>query len=58
MVQVVMGFLDETPNLEVKLSVISTLRTVTEGKVSRTPSCAQIKPGSLANCCLAALDLR
>lgn len=34
MVQTVMGFLDETPNLEVKLSVIHTLRTVTEGKVS------------------------
>lgn len=33
MVQVVMGFLDDTPNLEVKLSVIETLRTVTEGKV-------------------------
>lgn len=28
-----MGFLDETPNLDVKLSVIETLRTVTEGKV-------------------------
>lgn len=34
MVQTVMGFLDETPNLDVKLSVIHTLRTVTEGKVS------------------------
>ena len=33
MVQTVMGFLDETPNLETKLSVIDTLRTVTEGKV-------------------------
>jgi 26S proteasome regulatory subunit N5 len=33
MVQVVMGFLDETPDLETKLSVIETLRTVTEGKV-------------------------
>lgn len=33
MVQVVMGFLDETPNTDVKLSVIQTLRTVTEGKV-------------------------
>jgi hypothetical protein len=33
MVQIVMGFLDETPNLETKLSVIETLRTVTEGKV-------------------------
>ena len=34
MVQVVMGFLDNTPNVEAKLSVIETLRTVTEGKVS------------------------
>ncbi|KAE8308960.1 PCI domain-containing protein [Aspergillus transmontanensis] len=33
MVQVVMGFLDETPNMDVKLSVIQTLRTVTEGKI-------------------------
>ena len=33
MVQVVMGFLDETPNMETKMSVIETLRTVTEGKV-------------------------
>ena len=33
MVQVVMGFVDETPNKDVKLSVIETLRTVTEGKV-------------------------
>ena len=33
MVQVVMAFLDDTPNMEVKLSVIETLRTVTEGKV-------------------------
>lgn len=33
MVQVVMGFLDSTPNLETKLSIIETLRTVTEGKV-------------------------
>ena len=33
MVQTVMGFLDETPNMETKLSVIETLRTVTEGKV-------------------------
>ncbi|KAE8136982.1 PCI domain-containing protein [Aspergillus pseudotamarii] len=33
MVQVVMGFLDETPNTDVKLSVIQTLRTVTEGKI-------------------------
>jgi 26S proteasome regulatory subunit N5 len=34
MVQVVMSFLDDTPNLETKLSVIEALRTVTEGKVS------------------------
>ena len=34
MVQKVMEFLDDTPNLETKLSVIETLRTVTEGKVS------------------------
>ena len=34
MVQVVMNFLDDTPNLETKLSVIEALRTVTEGKVS------------------------
>ena len=33
MVQVVMSFLDEAPNVETKLSVIETLRTVTEGKV-------------------------
>ena len=33
MVQVVMSFLDDTPNMDVKLSVIETLRTVTEGKV-------------------------
>ncbi|PGH15266.1 hypothetical protein AJ80_05619 [Polytolypa hystricis UAMH7299] len=33
MVQVVMGFLDQTPDTETKLSVIETLRTVTEGKI-------------------------
>ena len=33
MVQIVMGFLDQTPNMETKLSVIETLRTVTEGKI-------------------------
>ncbi|KAK3702110.1 proteasome regulatory particle subunit [Vermiconidia calcicola] len=33
MVQVVMGFLDETPSVEVKLNAIETLRTVTEGKI-------------------------
>lgn len=33
MVQVVMGFLDDAPSMETKLSAIETLRTVTEGKV-------------------------
>lgn len=33
MVQVVMGFLDSTPDMETKLTVIETLRTVTEGKI-------------------------
>jgi 26S proteasome regulatory subunit N5 len=33
MVQVVMTFLDETPDLDTKLSIIETLRTVTEGKI-------------------------
>ncbi|KAL8351266.1 hypothetical protein RB598_006173 [Gaeumannomyces tritici] len=33
MVQTIMGFLDATPNLDTKLSVIETLRTVTEGKI-------------------------
>ena len=33
MVQVVMDFLNDTPNLQTKLSIIETLRTVTEGKV-------------------------
>lgn len=33
MVQVVMGFLDDVPNMDTKLSLIDTLRTVTEGKV-------------------------
>ncbi|KAK0633161.1 PCI domain-containing protein [Immersiella caudata] len=33
MVQTVMGFLDQTPKLETKLSVIETLRTVTDGKI-------------------------
>lgn len=33
MVQVVMGFLDDTPNASTKLSIIETLRTVTEGKI-------------------------
>ncbi|OAQ67281.1 proteasome regulatory particle subunit [Pochonia chlamydosporia 170] len=33
MVQTVVGFLDESPDLKTKLSVIETLRTVTEGKI-------------------------
>merc|ERR1712000_142142 len=33
MVQTVMGFLDDTPDLKTKLSVIETLRTVTESKI-------------------------
>ncbi|PNY23072.1 26S proteasome non-ATPase regulatory subunit 12 [Tolypocladium capitatum] len=33
MVQTVVGFLDETPDLKTRLSVIETLRTVTEGKI-------------------------
>ncbi|KAG9629895.1 PCI-domain-containing protein, partial [Aureobasidium melanogenum] len=33
MVQVSMAFIDDTPNLETKLSLIETLRTVTEGKI-------------------------
>ncbi|OAA60666.1 26S proteasome non-ATPase regulatory subunit 12 [Cordyceps fumosorosea ARSEF 2679] len=33
MVQTVVGFLDDTPDLATKLSVIETLRTVTEGKI-------------------------
>lgn len=33
MVQTAMSFLDSTPSMEVKLSVIETLRTVTEGKI-------------------------
>ena len=33
MVQVVMGFLPDAPNMEKKMSVIEALRTVTEGKV-------------------------
>lgn len=35
MVQVVMGFLDDAPSLDIKLSTIEALRTVTEGKVRR-----------------------
>ena len=37
MVQVVMGFIDEAPSTDKKLSVIETLRTVTEGKVLLIP---------------------
>ncbi|KAI1909643.1 proteasome regulatory particle subunit [Ophidiomyces ophidiicola] len=33
MVQEVIKFLDEAPNMEIKLSLIETLRTVTEGKI-------------------------
>ena len=33
MVQTVMGWIEECPSAETKLSVIETLRTVTEGKV-------------------------
>ncbi|KAL6713635.1 proteasome regulatory particle subunit [Lecanora helva] len=33
MVQVAMSFIDETPDMEKKLSLIETLRTVTEGKI-------------------------
>ncbi|KAK2804631.1 hypothetical protein FQN51_001832 [Onygenales sp. PD_10] len=33
MVQGVMGFIEETPNMEVKMALIETLRTVTEGKI-------------------------
>lgn len=36
MVQTVMGFLDDAPNVETKMSVIETLRTITEGKVGRS----------------------
>jgi 26S proteasome regulatory subunit N5 len=35
LVQTVMGFLDDTPDLDTKLSVIEMLRTVTEGKVCK-----------------------
>ena len=37
MVQVVMTFLDDTPDMDVKLSVIEMLRIVTEGKVTKIP---------------------
>lgn len=35
MVQVVMSFIDDAPDADKKLSIIETLRTVTEGKVWR-----------------------
>lgn len=38
MVQVVMGFLDDAPNMDTRLSIIETLRTVTEGKVDYAKS--------------------
>lgn len=41
MVQTVMGFLDDTPILETKLSVIEALRTVTEGKVRGAAAAGQ-----------------
>ena len=44
MVQAVMKFLDDTPNVDVKLSVIETLRTVTEGKV-----CQPSQPLDISN---------
>lgn len=50
MVQAVMKFLDDTPNVEVKLSVIETLRTVTEGKVchpSQSPDVSNRSRSSL-----------
>ena len=47
MVQVSMGFIDETPDAEAKLNLIDTLRTVTEGKVnSNIRTCL-----SRADCC-------
>lgn len=33
MIQEAFSYLDNTPNMEVKLELIDTLRTVTEGKV-------------------------
>lgn len=33
MVQVAMSFLDQTPDMDTKMGLIETLRTVTEGKV-------------------------
>ena len=42
MVQVVMSFLDDTPDMETKLSVIEALRTVTEGKVSTATDAGEL----------------
>ena len=42
MVQVVMGFLDDTPDIDTKLAVIEALRTVTEGKVGLSRSIKNI----------------
>lgn len=39
MVQVAMGFLDDISSLDAKLSIIETLRTVTEGKVGYSSAC-------------------
>ena len=41
MVQIVMGFIDDAPDAEKKLSVIETLRTVTEGKVYLALACEE-----------------
>lgn len=38
MVQEAFSYLDLTPNMEAKLELIDTLRTVTEGKVSLSTS--------------------
>lgn len=46
MVQTVMTLLDDTPNLDVKLTVIETLRTVTEGKVLITLDVKQLSVNS------------
>lgn len=35
MVQEAMSYLDSTPNMETKLELIDTLRTVTDGKVNK-----------------------
>lgn len=35
MVQEAMSYLDSTPDMETKLELIDTLRTVTDGKVNR-----------------------